>query len=155
MPMPIMTNPPITEASTAVCTMRCDRSSSFEPRLRARMTFTPTDIPINRLTIRAVNEPVAPTAAPAAVFDWEKLPTTARSAALNRTWITPPITIGTEYLIIEGRILPSVMLTFFERKSAIPVYDLRFRFTCCRRCRTVKVQAPRCAQGCISDSIQR
>ena len=63
MPNTVSTAPPMSATGTQVCTALLQRSSSCAPRETATVTPTPTDSPMNRLTIRLMIAPVAPTAA--------------------------------------------------------------------------------------------
>ena len=62
-PTTVRTAPPITATGMAVCTALLQRSSSWAPRDTATVTPTPTESPINRLMMRLMMAPVAPTAA--------------------------------------------------------------------------------------------
>ena len=76
--------PPRNATTIEVWTAFFTAAQSSRPMALAMTTFAPKAIPTNRLTIRAIIELFAPTAATAPVFPAPvKLPTTAISDALN------------------------------------------------------------------------
>lgn len=79
--------PPSTATTMEVCTAWCTIVSFFSPMACAIVTFAPSAMPMNRLTIRLMIELFVPTAATATVRSSPvKLPMTAMSAALN-SWL--------------------------------------------------------------------
>ena len=92
MPTADSASPPMTAAGMAVWTVRRTFSASPAPMPCATMTPAPMDSPMNRLTIRFVTLPVAPTAATLRLP--ENCPTITRSAALNSSWSIPVRMIG-------------------------------------------------------------
>ena len=76
--------PPSTATTMEVCTAWCTIVSFFSPMACAIVTFAPSAMPMNRLTMRVLSELVEPTAAMAWLLS--QLPTTMMSAALN-SWL--------------------------------------------------------------------
>ena len=82
-PITVSSKPPAAAIGIAVCTALEVALPSSAPIPCATATPAPTESPINKLTIRFVREPVAPTAATESLP--ENQPTTIRSAALNKS----------------------------------------------------------------------
>ena len=91
-PIAVSTAPDSTDTGTAVCTVSSMSPSRRAPMACATVTPAPTDRPMNRLMIRLVSAPVAPTAATDSCP--QNQPTTIRSAELNSSCSTPVRTIG-------------------------------------------------------------
>ena len=90
--------PPMTDMRTAVCTVRRTVSPSRWPTALAMTTLAPRAMPTNRLMTRPITGLLAPTAATAMVRNSPvKLPTTARSEALNSCSSTAVAATGRAY----------------------------------------------------------
>ena len=86
----------------------------------ATTTFTPTEIPMKRFTIRFVMLPVEPMAA---MEVWpEKRPTTIVSAALKNICSNPERSIGMANMMIDDAIGPLIMSILFFFISAPKTY---------------------------------
>ena len=107
-PMAIISRPSSALSAMAQWLARYTPPSSRQPTRRATRMFTPTEMPMNVLTIRLTRLEVAPTAASAMLP--ENLPTTITSAALNSSWSIPVAASGRVNCRMAGRIGPSSIL---------------------------------------------